>query len=224
MKKLTALITIFISIFVLTGCVNTDITLDIDKKGNISASAQILSSDYLMKGIDETKLKESYSNVEKITGPGKTGYKITENLGNIKDIKIDNNKDLSKYADLIKINQEDKFLYNIYDVNIRIKDYMQKNMSSEEVGILSLLGSGFDLNFHLNTPLKLIESNATSNSEENGIHTYNWDFNLGNVDNIHAKVKIPNIKNIAMLVFAIIVLIGIIVFIIKKEKRKKNNI
>lgn len=224
MKKLIALITIFISIFVLTGCVNTDITLDIDKKGNISASAQILSSDYLMKGIDETKLKESYSNVEKITEPGKTGYKITENLGNIKDIKIDNNKDLSKYADLIKINQEDKFLYNIYDVNIRLKDYMQKNMSSEEVGILSLLGSGFDLNFHLNTPLKLIESNATSNSEEDGIHTYNWDFNLGNVDNIHAKVKIPNIKNIAMLVFAIIVLIGIIVFIIKKEKRKKNNI
>lgn len=222
MKKLIALITIFISIFVLTGCVNTDITLDIDKKGNISASAQILSSDYLMKGIDETKLKESYSNVEKITEPGKTGYKITENLGNIKDIKIDNNKDLSKYADLIKINQEDKFLYNIYDVNIRLKDYMQKNMSSEEVGILSLLGSGFDLNFQLNTPLKLIESNATSNSEEDGIHTYNWDFNLGNVDNIHAKVKIPNIKNIAMLVFAIIVLIGIIVFIIKK--RKKNNI
>lgn len=222
MKKLIALITIFISIFVLTGCVNTDITLDIDKKGNISASAQILSSDYLMKGIDETKLKESYSNVEKITEPGKTGYKITENLGNIKDIKIDNNKDLSKYADLIKINQEDKFLYNIYDVNIMLKDYMQKNMSSEEVGILSLLGSGFDLNFQLNTPLKLIESNATSNSEEDGIHTYNWDFNLGNVDNIHAKVKIPNIKNIAMLVFAIIVLIGIIVFIIKK--RKKNNI
>ncbi|EPZ54544.1 putative lipoprotein [[Clostridium] sordellii ATCC 9714] len=53
MRKFIVLITMIITTTILAGCVNSDITLDVDKKGNASLTAQILSNDTLMKGINE---------------------------------------------------------------------------------------------------------------------------------------------------------------------------
>ena len=175
-----------------------------------------------MKGINEDDLKQSYDSVEKITDEGKTGYRITKNLGNITNLDLKNNKDMSKYADIVDINTQNKFFYTIYDVNIKLKDYMKKNLSNEEMGILNLFGSNFDLNFHLNTPIKLISSNATTTSDKDGVYTYNWDFSLGNLENIQASAKIPNVTNILIVsIISIIVVIILAIFIIRKRKSGK---
>jgi hypothetical protein len=224
MKKLLIPVIMFMTIITLTGCVDSDITLNIDKKGNTSISTQILSSDYLMGNLNEQDLKTKYDKVEKITEPGKSGFKITENLGNIADLNVKDNKDISEYADVIDMKKEEKFLYNIYDVNIKLKDYMKKNMTNEEMGVLNLFGSNFDLDFHLNTPIKLIESNATSSSEKNGIYTYNWDFTLSSLENIHAKVKVPNITNICILLVGILLVIILLIVLIIKKKKNKSKI
>ncbi|CEN75669.1 Protein of uncharacterised function (DUF3153) [[Clostridium] sordellii] len=222
MRKFIVLITMIITTTILAGCVNSDITLDVDKKGNASLTAQILSNDTLMKGINEDDLKQSYDSVEKITDEGKTGYRITKNLGNITNLDLKNNKDMSKYADIVDINTQNKFFYTIYDVNIKLKDYMKKNLSNEEMGILNLFGSNFDLNFHLNTPIKLISSNATTTSDKDGVYTYNWDFSLGNLENIQALAKIPNVTNILIVsIISIIVVIILAIFIIRKRKSGK---
>lgn len=222
MRKFIVLITMIITTTILAGCVNSDITLDVDKKGNASLTAQILSNDTLMKGINEDDLKQSYDSVEKITDDGKTGYRITKNLGNITNLDLKNNKDMSKYADIVDINTQNKFFYTIYDVNIKLKDYMKKNLSNEEMGILNLFGSNFDLNFHLNTPIKLISSNATTTSDKDGVYTYNWDFSLGNLENIQASAKIPNVTNILIVsIISIIVVIILAIFIIRKRKSGK---
>ncbi|CEQ29438.1 Protein of uncharacterised function (DUF3153) [[Clostridium] sordellii] len=222
MRKFIVLITMIITTTILAGCVNSDITLDVDKKGNASLTAQILSNDTLMKGINEGDLKQSYDSVEKITDEGKTGYRITKNLGNITNLDLKNNKDMSKYADIVDINTQNKFFYTIYDVNIKLKDYMKKNLSNEEMGILNLFGSNFDLNFHLNTPIKLISSNATTTSDKDGVYTYNWDFSLGNLENIQASAKIPNVTNILIVsIISIIVVIILAIFIIRKRKSGK---
>ncbi|AUN14808.1 DUF3153 domain-containing protein [Paraclostridium sordellii] len=222
MRKFIVLITMIITTTILAGCVNSDITLDVDKKGNASLTAQILSNDTLMKGINEDDLKQSYDSVEKITDDGKTGYRITKNLGNITNLDLKNNKDMSKYADIVDINTQNKFFYTIYDVNIKLKDYMKKNLSNEEMGILNLFGSNFDLNFHLNTPIKLINSNATTTSDKDGVYTYNWDFSLGNLENIQASAKIPNVTNILIVsIISIIVVIILAIFIIRKRKSGK---
>lgn len=224
MRKFIVLITMIITTTILAGCVNSDITLDVDKKGNASLTAQILSNDTLMKGINEDDLKQSYDSVEKITDEGKTGYRITKNLGNITNLDLKNNKDMSKYADIVDINTQNKFFYTIYDVNIKLKDYMKKNLSNEEMGILNLFGSNFDLNFHLNTPIKLISSNATTTSDKDGVYTYNWDFSLGNLENIQASAKIPNVTNILIVsIISIIVVIILAIFIIRKRKRKSGK-
>ena len=222
MRKFIVLITMIITTTILAGCVNSDITLDVDKKGNASLTAQILSNDTLMKGINEDDLKQSYDSVEKMTDEGKTGYRITKNLGNITNLDLKNNKDMSKYADIVDINTQNKFFYTIYDVNIKLKDYMKKNLSNEEMGILNLFGSNFDLNFHLNTPIKLISSNATTTSDKDGVYTYNWDFSLGNLENIQASAKIPNVTNILIVsIISIIVVIILAIFIIRKRKSGK---
>ncbi|CEP39496.1 DUF3153 domain-containing protein [Paraclostridium sordellii] len=222
MRKFIVLITMIITTTILAGCVNSDITLDVDKKGNASLTAQILSNDTLMKGINEDDLKQSYDSVEKITDEGKTGYRITKNLGNITNLDLKNNKDMSKYADIVDINTQNKFFYTIYDVNIKLKDYMKKNLSNEEMGILNLFGSNFDLNFHLNTPIKLISSNATTTSDKDGVYTYNWDFSLGNLENIQASAKIPNVTNILIVsIISIIVVIILAILIIRKRKSGK---
>lgn len=222
MRKFIVLITMIITTTILAGCVNSDITLDVDKKGNASLTAQILSNGTLMKGINEDDLKQSYDSVEKITDEGKTGYRITKNLGNITNLDLKNNKDMSKYADIVDINTQNKFFYTIYDVNIKLKDYMKKNLSNEEMGILNLFGSNFDLNFHLNTPIKLINSNATTTSDKDGVYTYNWDFSLGNLENIQASAKIPNVTNILIVsIISIIVVIILAIFIIRKRKSGK---
>ena len=224
MRKFIVLITMIITTTILAGCVNSDITLDVDKKGNASLTAQILSNDTLMKGINEDDLKQSYDSVEKITDEGKTGYRITKNLGNITNLDLKNNKDMSKYADVVDINTQNKFFYTIYDVNIKLKDYMKKNLSNEEMGILNLFGSNFDLNFHLNTPIKLISSNATTTSDKDGVYTYNWDYSLGNLENIQASAKIPNVTNILIVsIISIIVVIILAIFIIRKRKIKSKK-
>lgn len=224
MKKIFISICMIVSIFMLTGCVNSDITLNIDKKGNASVTAQILSSDYLMDGINEQELKSNYDNVKKITESGKTGYKITENLGNIADLKQNNSKGIEKFGDLVSVKKEDSFLSNTYDINIKLKDYISKNMSKEEMGMLNLFGSGFDLNFNLNTPIELVESNANSNSKKDGIYNYNWNLNLSNLENIHVKAKIPNVKNIVIIsILGIVLILGLAIFILKKRKNKNNK-
>lgn len=224
MKKILISIIMIISVVMLTGCVNSDISLNIDKKGNASVTAKILSSDYLMNGINEQELKSNYDSVEKITEQGKTGYKITENLGNIANLKQNNIKSIDKFDDLVSVKKVDSFLYNTYDINIKLKDYMNKNISNEEKGMLSLFGSGFDLNFNLNTPIELVESNANSNSKKDGIYTYNWNLNLSNLENIHVKAKIPNVQNIIIIsILGIILILGLAVFILKKRSNKNNK-
>lgn len=223
MKKILISILIFISIIALTGCVDSDITLNIDQKGNAKLSTQIIGSDYLIGNINEKQLKEKYDDVEKITESGKTGYKITENLGNLSDLNLKNNKDLSKYSDIIDIKKNQKFFCDIYNINIKLKDYMKNNMSNEEMAMLNLLGSNFNVGFHLNTPIELISSNATSTSQNNGLYNYNWDLNLGSLENIEVSAKVPNITNILIVICVSLILILVFaVFIIKKRKSNKN--
>lgn len=52
MKKIVTLLLVCLSIM-LVGCVNTDVTLDIDKNGNSSVSMKLLTSDYLSEGLNE---------------------------------------------------------------------------------------------------------------------------------------------------------------------------
>lgn len=221
MKKLFVIIILFASI-ILVGCAKTDLTLDIDKDGNTKMSMKFISKQSGSLSQDELlEIKEKYGadNIKKISEGDYNGYIISKSLGNIKDEVIYNN---SKKNNLIKLKKNKSFLYTTYDVNFNIKDEIKNNMSKEDSMMMNLIGNTATLNFHIISPLKFIDSNATSSSNnQDGRITYNWEYSLYSVKNIHIKFKIMNYINVAFVIIIILILLAIIY---KYRKKKKRNI
>ncbi len=221
MKKLFVIIILFASI-ILVGCAKTDLTLDIDKDGNTKMSMKFISKQSGSLSQDELlEIKEKYGadNIKKISEGDYNGYIISKSLGNIKDEVIYNN---SKKNNLIKLKKNKSFLYTTYDVNFNIKDEIKNNMSKEDSMMMNLIGNTATLNFHIISPLKFIDSNATSSSKnQDGRITYNWEYSLYSVKNIHIKFKIMNYINVAFVIIIILILLAIIY---KYRKKKKRNI
>ncbi|WP_343343718.1 LPXTG cell wall anchor domain-containing protein [Terrisporobacter petrolearius] len=225
MKKLLAVLLACFSIL-LAGCVNTDITLDIDKKGNMTMAMKLLTNNYMAENItqeDLQKVKEEYKadSIEKINEDNQSGYLLNKDLGNIKDLMSRGNKDI-KDNKFINISEEKSLIYNTYDVTLNIKEALLGEMTEEDLSILSFIGNSASMNLHMTTPFKLAESNATSTFEEkDGRTTYSWDYTLNTLDNIHVKFNVPNFSNIIIITggIAVIAICGFI--FIRKRKNKE---
>lgn len=232
MKKKLLLFMYLISIFIFCGCVDTNMTIDIDKKGNTTLYSDILVKDSMFKNLSEeeiNKLKSKYDKVEKITSPGKSGYRVTEkveNLKNIKGNKLSEIKGAEEFKNLVDLKIDKKIFYSIYNIKFNIKDYMLENANSstsieQDKTVLTAIKNSSNVNFNLNLPIKLIESNATTSSESNGKYIYSWNYTLNNMDNIYVKAKVYNVQNIILSSFIVIVVIAVVTILIIRMKR--NN-
>ena len=225
MKKLLAILLVCFSIL-LVGCVNTDITLDIDKKGNMTMAMKLLTNNYVTENItqeDLQKVKEEYKadSIEKINEDNQSGYLLNKDLGNIKDLVSRGNKDI-KDSKFINISEEKSLIYNTYDVTLNMKEALIGEMTEEDLSILSFIGNSTSMNLHMTTPFKLVESNATSTFvEKDGRTTYSWDYTLNTLDNIHVKFNVPNFSNIIIIAggVGVIAICGFI--FIRKRKNKE---
>ena len=221
-KKIILIASMFIALLI-CGCVDTNITLDIDKSGDTTLYSDVLVKDYLFKRLSEEdleSLKEQSDSIEKITAPGKSGYRITKKLGNLKELKKQEIEELiseGEFKDLIEIKNDKNIFYDTYDIKINIKDYMLESKdtsTTQEVSnmILSALDNSSSINFNFKAPFELLESNSTISSENDSKYIYTWNYTPNNMDNINVKVKVYNIKNIIMISIASIVIIGILIF------------
>lgn len=225
MKKLLAVLLVCFSIL-LVGCVNTDLTLDIDKKGNMTMAMKLLINNYMAENMTEEdlqKVKEEYKadSIEKINEANQSGYLLKKDLGNIKDLMASGNKDI-KDNKFINISEEKSLIYNTYDVTLNIKEALIGEMTEEDLSMLSFIGNSASMNLHMTTPFKLSESNATSTIEEkDGRTTYSWDYTLNTLDSIHVKFNVPNFSNIIMIIGGITVIaIGGFVFVRKRKNKE----
>ncbi|WP_018589950.1 LPXTG cell wall anchor domain-containing protein [Terrisporobacter glycolicus] len=225
MKKLLAVLLVCFSIL-LVGCVNTDLTLDIDKKGNMTMAMKLLINNYMAENMTEEdlqKVKEEYKadSIEKINEANQSGYLLKKDLGNIKDLMASGNKDI-KDNKFINISEEKSLIYNTYDVTLNIKEALLGEMTEEDLSMLSFIGNSASMNLHMTTPFKLSESNATSTIEEkDGRTTYSWDYTLNTLDSIHVKFNVPNFSNIIMIIGGItVIVIGGFVFVRKRKNKE----
>lgn len=236
-NKKIQLLLILIATFILNGCMDADITLDVEKNGEMIVYSDVLVKDSQFKTLSDEelkKLKETYDDVEKITDLGKSGYRITDKIGNIKSIDLKNINQLDggeNFKDLITVNNEKHFLYNIYKADLKIKDYILKNKDNKKDSkdefiddkvLLTALGNSININFHLKSPLKLISSNATSISEEGKKYIYNWEYTVNNMDNLRVEAKIYNIQNIVILGASLLAILVIIVLIIIRYRKNPS--
>ena len=225
MKKLLAVLLVCFSIL-LVGCVNTDLTLDIDKKGNMTMAMKLLTNNYMATSITEEDLqsvKKEYKadSIEKINESNQSGYLLKKDLGNIKGLMSSENKDI-KDNKFINISEEKNLIYNTYDVTLNIKEALLGEMTEEDMSMLNFIGNSASMNLHMTTPFKLSESNATSTVEEkDGRTTYNWNYTLNTLDSIHVKFNVPNITNIIMIISgALVIAIGGFIFIRKRKNKE----
>lgn len=214
---------------------DADITLDVEKNGEMIVYSDVLVKDSQFKTLSDEelkKLKETYDDVEKITDVGKSGYRITDKIGNIKSIDLKNINQLDAgedFKDLITVNDEKHFLYNIYKADLKIKDYILENKDNKKDSkdefvddkvLLTALGNSININFHLKSPIKLISSNATSFSEEGRKYIYNWEYTVNSMDNLRVEAKIYNIQNIAVLGISLLAILVILVVVAIKYRKK----
>lgn len=212
MKKLFILLSI-LSMMMLTGCVSVDLTLDIEKNGDAKIIAEILGESYMMEQINESEFEGLYDEIETITDGTKTGYRFTSKLD--KNSKADTNN----ISDYINISEEGGVFSNTYTINVNIKDAMFSELSAEDKSIISMVGKVVPVGIHIRSPFELEETNATSVEEVEGKTVYNWDYNLGNIENIYIKAKVPNIIGI---LGTIVVVVVAFVFLFMKFKKKKK--
>ena len=106
MKSIKSLLLIIIFIFILSGCAKANIVMDIDSRGNVTLTNNLLVDNGEYEStIDVLKIDNenfSYNNytIEKITESSQTGYKISKVLGRINFLSANNGDsiELSKYA------------------------------------------------------------------------------------------------------------------------------
>ena len=229
MKNILTLLIICVST-ILVGCVNVDFTLDIDKIGNETISVKLLTNDYLGNNIiqeDLLKIKEKYhvDTIEKVSEDSQSGYLITKKLGNIKDGNLLDNEDILDNK-FMNISEEKGLIFNTYDMTIKVNDVIFGNMTQKDLNMINFIGKSANMNFHVVTPFKFLESNATDISKNNdGRIEYSWNYTLTNLENIHIKFKAPNIINICIIggLIVFLIIIGIFIFIRKRKMNNKNQ-
>ena len=227
MKKGIILSTMMMFMLMLVGCIDADITLDMDKDGTGRMIIEMVAPDEMMNKLTQEEiaaLEKEYEKVE-IIEEGKYGYKLTKKKENLTEINedasgsLDSNFDYDKYVNLT----EEKGLFtNTYKVNLNLKDAMLGELSAEEKSMLAFVGGSANIGIHIKTPIELEESNATSVTEENDKYIYNWDYNLSNIGSINATMKAPNIINIVIVIVLVIAVVVGIVVVIRKKNKKEN--
>ena len=129
MKKGIIFSIMMMFMLMLVGCIDADITLDMDKDGTGRMIIGMVAPDEMMNKLTQEEiaaLEKEYEKVE-IIEEGKYGYKLTtkkENLSEINEdasVSLDSNFDYDKYVNLT----EEKGLFtNTYKVNLNLKDAM----------------------------------------------------------------------------------------------------
>lgn len=143
MKKFKNILLIFSIVFLMSGCYQSEMTLNINSDKSVDLNAKILVED----NFDE----EVYSNnksiydkrnikIEKITEPNTKGYIISKTYPNINDISVEKDVtiDISNYLD---IGFEDNYLFRVdktyfknkYTANFVISnDFIRNNFIKKE--------------------------------------------------------------------------------------------
>ena len=231
MKKGIILSIMMTFMIMLVGCIDADITLDLDKDGTGRMIIEMIAPDEMMNKLTQEEiaaLEKEYEKVEIIEEEGKYGYKLTTKKENLSELNEDASgilNDSFDYDKYVSLTEEKGLFKNTYKVNLNLKDAMLGELSSEEKSMLAFIGGSANIGIHIKTPIELEESNATSVTEENNKYVYNWDYNLSNIGSISATMKAPNIINIGIaIVLAIAVVVGIVVVVIKKNKKENLDL
>jgi hypothetical protein len=160
-----------------------------------------------------------------ITELEEMNFNVTRNSNEIKATKrIENIFELSNWDSLIKEVDGDIFSVNKkqftkeYILNGKI-DLTGYSSTNKEMKLDEELKSLLDITFNLTLPSKAIDSNATKINGRNLV----WNLEYGEVNFINVNYSLINVETLLLSGVATIVLLGILIFLIKFNKKKLND-
>lgn len=267
MKKRLLIGIMMLCAIILTGCVDADVTVDLERDGTGKAIVELVGPETIFDNIPQETVDEwaqLFDTVEKINKSDKKGYKfttkqekldellkeVTELNGVVDEGSKEDSNETSKsksestetvfvqttantsdnksavneianelYQKYVDVQEEKGLFSSSYNIGIRLKDAIYSEMSTEQKALLSFVGRSSNIGLHIKSPIEAKSSNATSQTKEDGKYVYNWDYTLADVQNINFSAKVPNVRNIVIvIVCGLAVLIAIIAMIIRRRK------
>ena len=222
-KKLILLITMLVTVLALNGCVRMEFNVTVKPNGKLDVSMLCAASDALGSFGDGSMFddeemqqleKDGYT-VSKYSEDGYVGYIASMNDIDPSKLASDDNclSEFTSSEHLIKKG-------NTYILDF---DLMDNEDLSESLEYLSMIeNAGGYMRFNLTTPVKAMNHNASSVSEDG--KTLTWNLLKMNGEPIHAEFKLPNkMMYIAAAITAVLVLIGMAAAIMKKKKPDKTE-
>ncbi len=236
MKRIKFLLAVCASLFLMTGCVKYNATMEV--KADKSMDFKILYAlDFSMAGTDDTETTSEIMSPEDKKKFEEAGYKVENyNEGNYQGViltySVDNIDNISKEDDFTlklsdmmsedtKKNEFFTVKKGIFKNTYKAKYVFETNDSDEGDDSIDMSAylKNLDLKFAVKLPNGAKSNNATS---VNG-NTYEWDLTKNTTSDISFEFDMYNMTNIYIVIgaaVAIFVLVVIVVALLVTRKKK----
>jgi len=232
MNRIKRFIVLFITIILLSGCVQSNITTRInkDKSMNLEVDVRLKSENITEDLIDTKSLEDRGFKVTTTNEEEYNVYKITRTFSSIDELS-NGTKDTVDISDVLESGfdfsklfvKTSSFFKDTYSANfIYSVDKLRNRYSS----LLTLEdGSDVELKYTLIIPTKALNNDADEVSSDKKYLT--WKLSTTEESKINYTFEILNTKHIIMAgggALAIIIILIILIIIIKKKKSSKSSL
>lgn len=217
----------------LTGCVEGDLKLKINKDGSgehtITAGVDEESlnrfgdrAENMMNSVSEELEAKGYE-VESYTRNGFTGFRANKNFENVQEMEIlpvSSGMTEAGIAPAIgNVPVEMTTEGGVFTTTYKVEAELDLSNSGVIGGMQSLVADQLNLTFTLDLPLKPKSHNA----DRVGGDVLQWDIRAAGQTNVMVEMVVPNVKNIILAGVAGILILLLVIFLLKKRKKQPDS-
>lgn len=175
MKKRLLIVVMMFCAMIFTGCVNADVTVDLEKDGTGKAVVELLGPATVFDNIPQKTINEwgqSFEKVEKISESDKTGYKFT-----------------TKQQKLEELLKEITDLNGVIDEGSKVDSDSASKNESESSALEQKTSTNTTDNSAVNGIANEFYQNYVDVQEENGLFSSNYSIGLRLKDAIYSEMS-----------------------------------
>lgn len=228
MKKTIGLIvTLVIALVMLTGCVNVNYEVKVNKDGTgeisylyvfskDSLNSLQVSAEDMVKTMKEQAEKNGY-NTEIYEDDTSAGFKASKHLNNLTE---DFSLQEAFGEEYVKDNEEEK------DNRIKIKNNLFRTTIAQDAEIdltgMKDIATIVTMNYTVKLPVKANSNNATEVSKNGKELT--WNLTGGEINKIEYLATGINVLPIVLIVLLVIIAIGVVLYLLVFRKKDKKEV
>lgn len=230
MRKTGQVLAVILLLTFLTACVEGDLKLKIDKDGSgehtITAGVEeeTLSrfgdrAENMMDSVTEELESKGYE-VESYKKNGFTGFRAKKHFEDVQEMEVlpvsTGMTEAGVSPAIGDVPVEMTTEGGIFTTTYKVEAALDLSNSGVIGGMQSLVADQLDLTFTLDLPIKPKSHNADRVDGD----VLQWDIRAAGETNMMVEMVVPNVKNIIIAAVAAIIVLGLVFFLIRKQRRK----